>query len=449
MSASAHQALARTVQLIAEDIFCHGPGEDPGLEAAIVEGLQTTTVRLCVDQANLQSPAGQTALVTLFGLLAMMGIGIDLDIPEIAIAGQQPPLRGDELRAALLAYGGDLIPGARVGSGMAEPDLTFVFGDTPARYGAVFRITGGPWSCQLGRPDIVAPIPWRGSWPFGAVAGAAAAAAEGLRAALPRISAITGQRLPADSSYRLDPDRGVTLDLTVPDLPAQPFAISADFISAGAITTAAAYCLARIPGAGGQLRMIDPDRFDLPNLNRYPLARRSDCGRFKTDILSDLSTEQLHIRGERDRFDGSSAGSIGPLHERVLVGVDDIPSRWAVQRAADGWIAVAGTSHFFALVSSHSPGNPCGGCAHPRDEDLAGPIPTISFVSFWAGLIQARALLVEAAGIHPYRAATYISPLGLYGPRGLQAVGVAARADCPVGCPASKARPTMITEGDS
>ncbi len=71
MSTPASQALARTVQLLADDVFGRGLGEDPALDAAIVQGLQSTTVRLRADRANLGSTAGQTAFVTLTGLLAM------------------------------------------------------------------------------------------------------------------------------------------------------------------------------------------------------------------------------------------------------------------------------------------------------------------------------------------------------------------------------------------
>ncbi len=211
-----------------------------------------------------------------------------------------------------------------------------------------------------------------------------------------------------------------------------------DFVSGGAITTAALYCLARVPGLSGRLRVIEPDRLDLSNLNRYGLARRSDCRQFKVYILTRIETRRLAVTGVRERFDHESAERIGPLSHRVVVGVDDIPSRWAVQRAADSWVGVAGTSHLYSLMTTHRPGEPCAGCAHPRDDDLDGPIPTISFVSFWAGLIQARALLIEAAGGQPTGAALHIWPFGLYGSRGLQPGGVPPRADCPVRCTASR-----------
>src|SRR5215208_5911103 len=104
MTGTAAEALARTVQLIALDIFDSQPGQNPRLEEAIVTGLTATTVRLSADALNLDSYAGQTSFVALFSLIAMMGIGIELDIPQTSIIGHHPPLEGDELRSALMRY---------------------------------------------------------------------------------------------------------------------------------------------------------------------------------------------------------------------------------------------------------------------------------------------------------------------------------------------------------
>jgi hypothetical protein len=82
VSGRARDALARTIELIANDIFGRGPGEDQTLEEAILDGLMSTTIRLSADSGNLSSYAGQTALVTLFGLVAMMGIGLNSISPR-------------------------------------------------------------------------------------------------------------------------------------------------------------------------------------------------------------------------------------------------------------------------------------------------------------------------------------------------------------------------------
>src|SRR5262249_46651047 len=121
-----------------------------------------------------------------------------------------------------------------------------------------------------------------------------------------------------------------------------------------------------------------------------------DINARKVDVIASRCTTRFEIEPVPLRF-VSSAGANTQLAPRVIVGVDDIPSRWAVQREAPGWVGVAGTSHFSISSSSHGAGEPCSGCLHSLDDpDGFNPIPTISFVSFWAGLSLAVRLIREA-----------------------------------------------------
>lgn len=138
-----YQALARTALLVELDIF--GPGAD---HHAIIDGLRDTTTRIITDRANIDTPAGQTDLVTLYALLAMQGLQIDLDVPITPMRSGQPPLRGTSLPASLLDYSADLLPGGSARSAPA-PDVTFALGDTPAPPGAV-RVTGTGWTAAAG-----------------------------------------------------------------------------------------------------------------------------------------------------------------------------------------------------------------------------------------------------------------------------------------------------------
>jgi hypothetical protein len=79
-----YHALARTALLIEVDIF---PGMD---HRVIIDGLRVTTARIISDGANIASPAGQAALATLYALLAMLGLQIDLDVPAAGLAADQP-----------------------------------------------------------------------------------------------------------------------------------------------------------------------------------------------------------------------------------------------------------------------------------------------------------------------------------------------------------------------
>jgi hypothetical protein len=425
-------ALDRTARLISMDMFAGKVSA-----SQVIDGLLGTTVLLRADQPNLSSPNGQTALCTLFSQIAMMGIGIDLDIPDVALLIPQPPLKGTHLRSALLDYANDLIPGSRCGTGLGSTDLSFVLGDSAASHPRAIRVTGGDWSCAIGPTGQTPPRPWEGTWPIGAMLAAASAAPDAMRAALQRLTSSTGREPTAE--FCTTPGHPAKVDLSGRAVPAGRLDLGhVDVISGGAITNATIYVLLRIPGLSAFLRVLEPEALDLTNLNRYPLARRSDVGKAKSAILECHSLGQIKISGIQDRFDGSWPDLLGRLAPRVLVGADQIPARWAVQRAAPEWLQVSGTSHFFAMSSSHQPGGPCAGCAHPRDEQGDDPIPTISFVSLWAGILQAIDLLNEASGQESVGYHTMCYPLGLSGTRPLIRGKLSPTAKCPVPCQAAQ-----------
>jgi hypothetical protein len=430
MNLTAIAALDRTVRLLNTDFFL-----DPVSPEAVVEGLLSTTVRIESDRENLASPSGQTLLAALVGQIAMMGIGIDLHIPAgVPILEPQPPLRGTDLLTALVEYGRDLVPDLRIGPDLGSPHLTFVLGSTRSQAGRGLRVYGTDETACVEPIGASTGAVWQSAWPMGALAAAGAAAPEALRVALRRIAQNANIELAATYSY--DTDRVISVDLSLPHgMPAEIDAGRVDFISGGAITTSAIYALLRFP-IRGAVRVIEPDTLDVSNMNRYPLMRRSDCGAPKVAMLSRYSRSGFSITGQPLRFDMESTSMIGVLAPTVFVGVDDIPSRWAVQRLTPEWLCVGATSHLFIVVSTHEPGQACAGCVHPRDDEGVVPIPTISFASFWAGLLQARSLLAHLSNCVE-RQSVYCYSFGLASRRAVARVDASPTADCPVGCLAS------------
>ena len=427
-------ALDRTARLIRMDLFARGVSI-----SQIIDGLQGTTVLIRADQANLSSPNGQTALCTLFSQIAMLGIGINLDIPDVPLLIAQPPLKGTRLRAALLDYATDLIPGSRCGTGLRKIDLSFALGDTATDDLHVVRVTGGDWSCAIGPARQTPPRLWQGTWPVGPMLAATAAAPEALRIAVTRIAAAAGRE--PTKEFRTIPGLPARIDLSSRAIPAGHLDMGrVDIISGGAITNATIYALLRIPGLSGLLRVIEPEALDLTNLNRYPLARYSDLEQAKVSVLEGYSRDGLQISGIQGRFDDSWPSLLGGLAPRVLIGADQIPARWAVQRAAPPWLQVSGTSHFMTMSSSHHPEGPCAGCAHPKDERGDDPIPTISFVSLWAGILQAVDLLNDISGQENAGFYTICSPFGLSGTRPLIRRKLKPTPNCPVACSAAQSR---------
>jgi hypothetical protein len=439
----ADEALARTVLLIVNDVFNKTRSEDPDLERHILEGLRATTVRIVADDLNLSSHSGQSCVVALASLIAMMGIRVTLDMPNVRLLHAQPPLRGTHLVAALEEYASDMVPGAVIDEARTTDDLVLVLGSSPFEGSGYFRLTGGDWSFELSQRPSGAP--WVAEIAMGALAGAAAAAAEAFRPALRRISAISG--ISTSSLPRNSPDfkRVVRVDIGHPLLKKVAVDVGVvDAVSAGAITSAALYCLRRLVNVRGSFRVIDGDFFDMSNLNRYMFGRRSDVDRMKVDVLSSYGTPSLIIKGVPEMFSDQWIREHGPVSPTVLVGVDHIPSRWAVQRAAPPWCCVGATSHLWlALVSTHHDGEPCAGCAHPTDSDADGEIPTISFVSFWAGLLQVRALLLHALGAVPELPQVVVAPAGLYGSYGISRMGLQPNENCPVRCRASRTETSL------
>jgi hypothetical protein len=433
---SEYEALARTAQLLNVDFF--GGRAD---EAAIVDELRATTIKIVADKRNLSSVPGQTATVALVQLLEMMGMNTDLAFPDVDLIAPQPPLKGASLRTGLERYAENLIPGRSTTSNLRPPDVTFVIGDTAHDGKDAIRVCGEAWRGVVGPAASVKPTAFSGDWPLGAIAAAGAAAPEALRRILPRMAASLGLDLP-HRTHRFE-TRQTQIDLTLRGLAAEPIDLGpVDFVSGGAITTAALWFLLRIPALVAQLRVIEPDSLELSNLNRYPLALRSLVGLGKAHTLAGSATHAIEITACPYRFDADHREQIGALAPRVSVGVDDIPSRWAVQCEWPEWLCVGATSHLEVRVSAHAWPGPCAGCAHPSDEEIIGEIPTISFVSYWAGVLQARELLAAAAGISPTAPIYWCSPFGLANEYGLTPWALAPRRTCPVACPASAHRRT-------
>lgn len=427
-----HDALARTVLLIHREVYPSLTGDQ------IVNGLTGHTVRLRADEPNVRTPAGQTAVVASAVLSAQLGVRLIIDVPNVPLVVPQPPVADHRLATGLLELVDDLVtPACR---DLAAPsDLTLLFGDVTARdidTGVQLRLTGSDWSMRLALAEAGELDRWAGIWPFGGLLGGVAASAEVFRAAMVAL----GQAYDVEpaAAHRIGPPEVVELELDAVYLTNAAVHLGDfDFISGGAITNACLFALLRIAHLSGHARVFDEDRGDTTNLNRYALLRRSLLGIPKVELLASHSSSEFGISPSKVRLDDATVVNVLPLSDNVIVGVDHVPSRWLAQREARGWLCVGGTSGFEILVSEHEPGTPCTGCLHPFDDLADGPIPTVSFVSAFAGFMQAYRLIARASG-RPLAMPTLAYPLNLSAPMAIMRLGQFPRADCPVHCDASR-----------
>jgi len=432
---SALEQLDRTI------LLCRDHTAEELTNEEICLGLQSARVLCVSDISNLSSHSGQTGIITLVSLLSRMGMQVGLELPDVPLLRPQPPLRGLTVCSALMSSSGALITGATVQCDPRfEPDLIFALGDSPVRKRAAvpcWRLTGEDWGGAIAPEGELPAHIWSGGWPIGSMVSAALAAGEAFKFAMRRFPL----RSPGDAQY-FEPSRGSGWSFGPIPVPRGVLEFGeVDVVSAGAICQAALYALLQLPDTRLRGRIFDGDPTDASNLNRNMLTLLHDVNAGKAGLVASRCLPNFQLTAIPQRF-VEGAGNASALAPRVLVGVDDIPSRWSVQRCAPGCVGVSGTSHFNILSSSHRPGEPCSGCLHYRNELTEGaPVPTVSFVSFWAGLALAVRLIREAIG-SPYPAGQqqlWLSPLRMDGRHGGKWMPVAPRKDCPVRCPASVA----------
>ncbi len=421
------EQLSRTRLLLQTDFGIADP-------AIIMRALFQPCILLVADQSIISTFAGQVAVSTAAMQCVRSGHSVYIDAPDAPLIGYQPPMSGRSFHEAIDSVADQLIDGVsiKIGKPLIPADIAFVFGGSfEGRVSARRVISVGctNWSGSI--CDTPKKARWTATqWPMGALVAATLVAAEAFkitgRVLLP-LSDRAGEFAPSfaplrEAEFRLcREDTSLCADIG-----------NVDIVSAGAITNAALYALLRVPGIAGSGRAFDRDVSDHSNRNRNALLLGPSVGHAKVNLFASLS-RGFQIDPVQRHFEDSD---LGDLADRVIVGVDDIPTRWLLASAGVGWMGVGATTHFKAMSSVHYPLSGCAACLHPYDEPLDGPIPTVAFSSFLAGLMVVAELLSDVGGSYQFASRqTFVE--SLY-PANIHRMKVPAIFDCPAQCAASQ-----------
>lgn len=407
-------------------------------DSILLHALTSTRVALIADAANIISHAAQTAFVTTALLMARSGHKVFLMAPNVTMVAPQPPLQSGGLIDQLARIGKNLLPGVELiaSEPEGEVDLAIGLGDTPFTVCARrrIRLNAEDWAGIIMREDMPCPCWHAVLWPFGALAAAGLGAGEAFKSAMHKL--LPHALNPGNTAARFADTNEVRFELAPPDTPFCRDLEEIDFVSGGAINNAVLYCLARIPAVTAQGRIVEPDTAELTNLNRYMLLLRSGCETPKAHGLAEILRGGFRFQPLPQRYEHALLDSIAPLAPTVVVGVDHIPTRWAVQQAMPEWLVIGATTHWSAMASFHSEGLGCARCLHNKDEPGEGPIPSTACVSFWAGLLTATYLARHTAGqaIPANDQQIYLTP---FRPEKAFRSAVAVCQDCPTCQPPS------------
>lgn len=466
--APAREALDRTMRLMRDNLVATVTDE------TLLAALLAPRVLIAADEYTLASAAAQTAFVTTALLLLRTGATVMIAAPNVPLLDPQPPLTGRHLIDALVDVGDDLIEGVRCRSiddaGEYDDhgyDAVVLIGPAPTSLSAPRRADRPtPLTLHLGADAVTGrvvamtgPDPdaentlrsatvarmWRASLraPFGALAAAGLAAGEIFKLVMRSLADYADAPAHFAELFAVSDDAMLSLDPTgelTPDMRARLEALSdvgaIDLVSGGAIAQSFLYAVARLPGVRGDVRVIEPEPSDTSNLNRYALLRRSSLGDPKAATLATMPLGGLRVSPVVARYDRATPAALGGLAPAVVVGVDHIPTRWAAQTGWPEWLGIGATSHYSAMSSDHTRGTPCTWCLHPADAPDVGPIPTVAFVSHWAGLLLAWRFVRHRLGLGVSLAAQYdfFTPLRTDLPHARWRSPVAPRLDCPNRC---------------
>jgi hypothetical protein len=397
----------------------------------LLRALTETRVALVADERNLESHSAQSSYVTAAMLAARSGHRLRLIASNVQLLGNQPPLRQGGLIDQLLTIGPNLLPEfSFTTESKGHYDLA-ILGDTEWSGEATqgVRLNATSWQARMTNP-FVKERWFTTDWPMGGLGAAAFAAAEAFKSAMRRLS-FAAEDPPMFAEF-FDEAADVSIELAPAGTRQISIVNQIDFISGGAINSAALYALMRLPELSGIARVIEDDFVDVSNLNRGMLFLVSTLMQRKANVLASFEHATFPIVPHVARFEPQTYSKFGQLSDAVFVGVDDISARWDVQRTWPKWLGCGATGHFGGMASFHTRHTPCAGCLHPKDEKTKAPVPTVAFVSFWAGLWILALYLRHLVGDDPIREQhVYFAPSR---PERIWRAPVSLRPDCPVGC---------------
>jgi hypothetical protein len=157
-----------------------------------------------------------------------------------------------------------------------------------------------------------------------------------------------------------DTDLRVSAIGSPPDDDGWTLAEPAVLVGAGAVGQSALWALSRAP-LTGTLHVVDMERVELSNLQRYVLAQRTDEGRIKVELAASVDSRALEFV-PHDGDLASFLSSRGYRWDAMLLALDSARDRIAAQASLPRFVANAWTQTDDLGVSAHSQFGGPGAC---------------------------------------------------------------------------------------
>ncbi len=272
--------------------------------------LSDTTVTLHADEAVTRSPAHAAGFLLAANLLARL-------YPRIRVVA--PPAHATAAVDLVRA----ITPTTDVSPAETGDGFTLAYG-TRERDAAAVHVAADGWNLRVDDPQ---PDGIPQAAPPAALAAAAIGVGELFRVVFADYLGARARRAPRPAVLNL-----VTLASEANDLPVTDEALPIGCVhlaGAGAVGEAAVETL-RHCNVAGELVVVDPERIELSNLQRYVLARNGDEEAYKTAVVARaLAGSGLRVKQVQARWGANKLSA--PFCDTVLVALDTPADRVEVQ----------------------------------------------------------------------------------------------------------------------
>jgi proteasome lid subunit RPN8/RPN11 len=375
-------------------------------------------VAVTIDGNLLFTHRGQHMLYASINLLVRCSINIDVFLPDDNVTPliDAPFVHGnlsDDLIKLALRVNPNLLFRVNPASPRARYDVALIIGrDAFAKADHNVYIDALGWLSYVGAEE---PKCFSGDSenPIGPLISASRGSAEVFKILLNKI--VGSQYRPLDSAIFSALD--YKINQTSWDNPSLPKIFLNDvlLVGAGAIGNCVAYSLASLPYGSGKLTVVDPERIDVTNLNRYVLATITELKMYKVDIIKSRLKEKFDVKSFPGAYQNYPHRR---KHSLVVTAVDDVRTRWDIQLDFPSVILNGGMYADSFTISRHDDflNKPCLGCLYPSSIEMHPmKYPAASFVSMFAGALLAGEILKEhVSSLKGYRLNTSFTVASIF-----------------------------------
>lgn len=330
-------------------------------------------IAISLDHRLSETRGGQLMALAVLNNVSRFTRRIFLDFPAVTKRINVPHSRSSDFSTSIAELATNIDPSIvldRKVLGADRIDALVAIGSSRLNSDFNVTINSKGWLAELSQ-DSALDYATRDSNPIGAFAASALAGAEIFKQILRKLGSTNGA-VEKKTQHVLFSALDYSVDSRNPPNPALPGAINIGetlLVGAGAVGGSLIFTLRYIEEARGYLTVVDHDKIDESNLNRYLIAGHDDVGKSKVDVASGFTGSDVRIRPISAKYEDYASGADSKTFDLVISTVDNNQAREEIQSDLPRVVIHGATHEQTFVVSRHNfTQGACLGCLFFKQE---------------------------------------------------------------------------------